>query len=110
MPAGAVEHHHAMRPGATWRLISARCRPAAAIDMGQDEGGADGTLGADCTEQVGPGVAAVARRPGPGAAARPDPGQRALLADAGFILEPDLDRLAASVLGQRRPRQRGEAF
>ena len=52
------------------------------IDMGQDEGGADGSRGADCTEQVGPGVAAIARRPGPGAAARPDPGQSALLTDA----------------------------
>ena len=35
------------------------------IDMGQDESGADGPRGADCTEQVGPGVAAIARRPGP---------------------------------------------
>ena len=32
------------------------------IDMGQDEGGADGSRGADCTEQIGPGVAAIARR------------------------------------------------
>src|SRR5205085_10379640 len=53
---------------------------------------------------------AVARRPGAGAAARPDPGQRALLADAGLVLEPDLDRLAAGVLGRRRRDQRGEAF
>ena len=60
------------------------------------------TLRTDRAEQVGPGVAAVAGRPGPGAAPRPDPGQRALLADAGLILEPDLDRLAAGVLGQRR--------
>ena len=50
------------------------------------------------------------RRPGPGAAARPHPGQRALLADAGLILEPDLDRLAAGVLGQRLAYQIGEAF
>ena len=46
----------------------------------------------------------------PGAAARPDPGQGALLADAGLVLEPDLDRLAAGVLGQRLLRQAGEAF
>src|SRR5204863_3345758 len=37
-------------------------------------------------------------------------GQPALLADAGPILEPDLDRLAAGVLGQRRRDQLGEAF
>jgi hypothetical protein len=36
----------------------------------------------------------VANRRGAGAAQRPLIRQRALLADAGFILEPDLDRLA----------------
>src|SRR5206468_8103193 len=76
----------------------------------QDEGGTDGPLRADRPEQVGPGVATVAGRPGPGAAPRPDPGQGALLADAGFILKPDLDRLAAGVLGQRSRHQLGEAF
>jgi hypothetical protein len=33
-----------------------------------------------------------------------------LLADAGLILKPDLDRLAAGVLGQRRLDEPGEAF
>ena len=37
--------------------------------------------GADRTEQAGPGVASIARRTRAGAAARPDPGQGALLAD-----------------------------
>src|SRR5204862_4880384 len=73
-------------------------------------GGADGALRADRAEQVGPGVAPVPWRPGPGAAPRPDPGQGALLADAGLILEPDLDRLAAGALGQRLAYQLGEAF
>src|SRR5215218_8491108 len=80
------------------------------VGVGQDEPGGDLALWADRAEQVGPGVAAVARRPGAGAATRPDPGQRALLADAGLVLKPDLDRLAAGVLGQCLRRQLGEAF
>jgi hypothetical protein len=80
-----------------------------AVGVGQDEGGADGPRRADRAEQVGPRVAAVPGRPGPGAAPRPDPGQRALPADPGLVPEPDLDRLAAGVLGERSARQRGEA-
>src|SRR6476620_11568686 len=56
------------------------------VDVGQNQGGADGARRADRAEQVGPGEAAVACRPGPGAAARPDPGHRSLLADAGLVL------------------------
>jgi hypothetical protein len=87
VPARPVEHDHAVRPGlhlaADLRQVQAGGR---GIGVGQDEGGADGPLRADRAEQVGPGVAAVAGRPGPGAAPRPDPGQRALLADAGLVL------------------------
>src|SRR4051794_2530471 len=111
VPARPVEHDHAVRPG---RDVAADLGQVQAggrgVGVGQDEGGTDGPLRTDRPEQVGPGVAAVAGRPGPGAAPRPDPGQRALLADAGLILEPDLDRLAAGVLGQRLAYQLGEAF
>src|SRR4051794_17133887 len=111
VPPGTVEHDHAVRPG---RDVAADLGEVQArglgVGVGQDEGGADGPLRADRAEQVGPGVAAVAGRPGPGAAPRPDPGQRALLADAGLVLKPDLDRLAAGVLGQRLAYQLGEAF
>jgi len=69
------------------------------IDIRQHQPGADGPLRADRTEQVGPSVAAVARRSGPGATTRPDPRQGALLAHSGLVLKPDLDRLAGSVLG-----------
>jgi hypothetical protein len=60
------------------------------VGEGQDEGGADGALRADRAEQVGPFVAGIADGAGAGAALRPNPGQRALLADARLILEPDL--------------------
>src|SRR4051812_29553145 len=111
VPPGTVEHDHAVRLGrdlpADLRRVQAGGR---GVGVGQDQGGTDGPLRADRAEQVGPGVPAVAGRPGPGAATRPDPGQRALLADAGLVLKPDLDRLAAGVLGQRLAYQLGEAF
>src|SRR4051795_10933115 len=111
VPTGAVEHDHRVRAG---RDVVADLRQVQAgglgVGVGQDQRGTDGPLGADRAEQVGPGVAAVARRPGAGAAPRPHPGQGALLADAGLVLEPDLDRLAAGVLGQRSRHQIGEAF
>src|SRR3954462_3543927 len=111
MPAGSVEHQQGVRPR---RDVAADLRQVQAgrsrVGAWQDEPGGDLALWADRAEQVGPGVAAVARRPGAGAATRPDPGQRALLADAGLVLKPDLDRLAAGVLGQCLLRQLGEAF
>ena len=35
---------------------------------------------------------------------------RALLTDAGFVLEPDFQRLATGVLGQNGLDRRGEVF
>ena len=65
-----------------------------AVDPGCHNGGAHGTRRTDRAEQVGRVVAIVANRRWAAAAQRPLIRQRALLADAGFILEPDLDRLA----------------
>jgi hypothetical protein len=111
VPAGAVEHDHGVRARGDAAADLGQVQAGGlGVGVGQHEGGADGPLGADRAEQVGPGVAAVARSAGPGAAARPDPGQGALLADAGLVLEPDLDRSATGVLGQRRRDQIGEAF
>ena len=87
MPAGAVEHDHAVRArGDVPADLGEVQAHGLGVDVGQDEPGTDGALGADRPEQVGPGVAPVPGRPGPGAAARPDPGQGALLADAGLVL------------------------
>ena len=49
-------------------------------------------------------------RPRPCATLCPDPGEGALLADAGLVLEPDLERLAARSLWDRRGYRLGEAF
>jgi hypothetical protein len=71
------------------------------VDGGQDQSGANATGRADGAEQIGPGEAPVAQRARPGAAPGPDAGQRALLANPCFVLEPDLDRIASSALAQR---------
>jgi hypothetical protein len=70
-----------------------------AADPGHDDGGAHGTARADRTENVGGGMAVVANRRRTGAPQGPQIGQRAVLADARLILEPDLDPLAG---GRRR--------
>jgi hypothetical protein len=64
------------------------------VGLRQHEGGADRPRRTDRTKQISPGEAAVAGRSRPRAAARPQPGQRSLLTDAGFVLKPDLDRFA----------------
>ena len=111
MPSGAVDNDDGMGAG---------CHGLA--DLGQmqghglfvgerhDEGGAGAAGRADSAEDVGPAVSAVARSGWSATLFRPDVGQRALLADPGFVLPPEFDRLAASVLGNRGGDQGGEVF
>lgn len=67
-------------------------------------------LRADRAEEVGPFRALVVRCSGPGAAPCPAAGDQVLLADTGFVLEPDLDPLAAGVALADRFHDRGEVF
>ncbi len=57
-----------------------------AVGVRHHQGSADGAFGPDGAEEVGPFVAAVARRVRPRADAGPDAGQGALLADPGLVL------------------------
>jgi hypothetical protein len=75
-----------------------------------DQARCDATLRTGRAEQVGPVVALVVRRARPRSTLGPDPGQRALLADPGLILEPDFDRLAFGAVGDLRRDCRGEVF
>src|SRR4051794_15386949 len=111
MPAGAVEDDDGMSAGsdAAADLVEMTLH-GVGIGERQDERGPGAPRGADGTEDVDPGVATVARRAGPCAAPRPEAGGGALLADPRLVLEPDLDRLAGGVLGQRRRHQAGEVF
>ena len=68
----------------------------------QHEGCTDAALGADGAEQIGGAEPQIAAAHGALAAQAPDPGQRALLADTHFILEPQLDAYGLGVRGGDR--------
>ncbi len=61
-------------------------------DCRHDQGDAGAPCPVDGAEQVGPGEPRVAPDGRTRAALGPDSGQRALLANTGFILKPDFDR------------------
>lgn len=63
------------------------------IGARQDQGGTGAALGTGGAEDVGPVIAPVAGCTRSRALLRPNPGQRALLADPSFVLEPDFERL-----------------
>src|SRR5829696_2221346 len=65
---------------------------------------------ADGAEQVGTFVALIGGLAWARAAPRPLPHEAVLLADAGFVLEPDLDRLALRQAGAVSVQRRGEVF
>lgn len=98
--AGAVDDESGM---AAWRNLAAdggqMQRHGLGIGGRQDQAGGEAALGAGGTEQIGPVVALIARRTWPASPLGPDPGQRALLANACLVLEPDFDRLANGVVG-----------
>lgn len=72
------------------------------VDGGQDEPRRNATFGADGAKKIGPLIAGIAGRTGPGAASGPEPGEGSLLADPCFVLEPDFQRLALRGFGDRR--------
>ena len=76
----------------------------------QHKGGALGLGRANGAEDVGRAGALIARCYGPRAAAGPSAGDLVLLADPGFILEPDLYRLAASLARRDLRQVLGEVF
>jgi hypothetical protein len=80
------------------------------VDGRQDQPCRGATCGADGPEDVGPLVAGIAGCAGSGAAPGPDAGERALLANARFILKPEFERPAPRGLGDRRRYRFGEVF
>lgn len=71
------------------------------VDGRQHQSGANAAGWANGAEQIGPGKAPVTLRARTASAPGPDPGQRALLPNPCFILEPDLDGLAIGALAER---------
>ena len=91
VPSGLVDDHHRMSAGVDsgadlneMRLHGVRVTP------GHDKACAFPLRGTDCAEDVGPLGPLIAWRPGAGPTSRPAAGELVLLADAGFILEPQL--------------------
>src|ERR1039458_8690184 len=76
----------------------------------EDQSGRSAALRTDGAEDVGPFVALVARRARPRSTPSPDAGQRALLADARLVLEPDFNGLIFGMVGEPRDDRRGEVF
>src|SRR5208283_132964 len=80
------------------------------VGVGHDHGGSHGAVGADGAEDVGGDVPVVAHHRGTGADRGPDVGVAALLAYAGFILEPDFYRAGEGSSAERRFDQTAEVF
>ena len=110
MPAGLIEEQHGVRAGRDGLRdlgqVQAHHLGGAA---GHDEARARSPCWADRAEEVGGGGALVFGRRGARAAAGPTTGDRVLLSDAGLVGKPDLYRLAADGLGDRR-QAGGEGF
>ena len=111
VPAGAVEQQDgvsALGDGAG-DLVEVELH-GLGVGVGQGERGAGAARRADGAEQVGALVTLVGRLARPRAAPRPLPHEAVLLADAGLVLEPDLDRLAFGDVGQMRLQRGGEVL
>jgi hypothetical protein len=70
------------------------------VDRRQNQSAANATGRTDRAEKIRPVEAPVARRARTASKPGPDAGQRTLLPDSRFILEPDFNQLA-SVLAKR---------
>lgn len=78
------------------------------VGMRHDQCGSGPALWADGTEDAGPNVAGVAQGARAAATCSPDAGQRALLADPRFILEPYFEGFAPGVVRKGGSYRRGE--
>ena len=81
-----------------------------AVGYRQNERDAGIARGTDGAKQIRPIAALVARGPRSAAALGPNPGQRPLLADAGFVRPPKLDRLVARMRWDGVGNQIGKVF
>ena len=112
MPAGLIDQEDGMgggcdRFGDLHKMQVHRL----AVAGRQDQGRALALVRADRAEDVGGSSPLVARRAGASAALRPAARDFVLLADAGFIGEPDFYRVAVDALRARdRFQTRGETF
>jgi hypothetical protein len=111
VPPGAVEQQHGVRTFGDMAADFIEMKlHGLGIGKRQRQRRPGSPRRADGAEQVGALVALV----GGLAGARPPPGplphNAVLLADAGLVLEPDLDRCSLGQIGQMRAQRAGEVF
>ena len=111
MPAGLIEQQHGMATRLD-RLGDLRQmqRHRGGVAARQHQARRSAARRADRAEEIGRAGALIVRRRGPAAASRPAPCDLVLLADAGFILEPDFYRLAGGLLLGDLCQALGEVF
>lgn len=105
MPAGAIEDQGDMDLiGQLLAEIAELSVHCFGVGHGHQPSIALSRLGTAGAEQIDELVIGLPGRPGPAAGIGPDPAVAALLAEAGFILKPELDlvlRMAGLKVGQR---------
>ena len=106
MPTGAVEQQNGVGSGCdvVGYLVEVELH-CLGIGEGHREGGADASGGTDGAEEIGAVVTLIGRLTRPRSAPGPLAHEAVLLADAGFVLKPDLDwrrrRQAVEMSAQR---------
>ena len=80
------------------------------VGEGQRQRRAFAASGTDRAEEIGVLIALIGGLAGPSSALGPLPDQAVLLADAGFILEPDLDRRSFGQIGEMGAQDGDEVF
>src|SRR5690349_17352598 len=96
-----------MAPGLTARLITARCSfIAATLTSGITIAAPTPRSGIGPGEYIGPGETVILLAARTRSPPRPDACYRALLADPGFILKPDLERPVDGALRRERGAER----
>ena len=94
MPTRTIEHQHHMHTSAGRLGDHPQVRThQIGVHRRCDQRRTRARVGVHCAEDVPPLVLGLPDRPRPRAALAPDASQRALLADARLVLEPDFDAL-----------------
>ena len=111
MPAGPVEQQDGMGAASDGAsdLVEMELH-GVGVGKGQRQGGAGATSRADGAEEIGALITLVGGLPGPRPAPGPLPHETVLLADAGLVLEPDLDGFVPGKMSQMGPQGRGPVF
>jgi hypothetical protein len=81
------------------------------VHLWHDDGGANPTFGAGGAEQISPCETVIFLRARARSTPSPDAGYGAVLANPGFVLEPDFERLVWDIFRRERgTEQRREVF